>query len=108
MLPALLRVEERGNLLLFEDSTGVAVRQIGVGDAAVDTSALAPDAPLYPGEWKGEKLQVVRSTSGGTKITETYSLKDKGGTLEVETKVESTGPRPGFEMKRVYGRVTGS
>jgi hypothetical protein len=108
MLPALLRVERRGDLMVLEDSAGVALKQISIGETPVDTSALAPDAPLYPGQWKGDKLEVVRSLSGGAKITETYSLKDKGATLEVDTNVESAGPRPGFEMKRVYQKLSAS
>jgi hypothetical protein len=87
-LPDLMRVAQTGTTVSFEDSAGVAVRE--------DT-----------GEWKGDKLVVHRAGPRDSKITETISLEDKGKSLKIDTKIESSGgdmsPR---EFKRVYSRAT--
>ena len=61
------------------------------------------------GEWKADKLIVQRSGPRDSKITETIELKDKGKSLEIDTKLESSGTdMPSREFKRVYDRVTPS
>jgi len=56
---------------------------------------------------KGSRLQATSGEIEGPKITETFSLKSKGRTLEIKTKVEPQGDRPSFEFKRVYEKAMG-
>jgi hypothetical protein len=103
-----MRIEHVGDLVTLEDSTGALVREIGVGGVPSDASASSSDAQPALGRWKGTRLEVERAGPGGGKITETYELKDAGRTLVIETKVESAGPRPSMDFKRVYERVSPS
>jgi hypothetical protein len=89
----------------FEDSTGAVVQEISMVDPSQDTLAHAPGAPVLDGTWKGEKLQATRPGPGGGKVTQTFRLKDKGNSLEIDTKIEPPGNRPSRTFKRVYLRV---
>jgi hypothetical protein len=104
-LPNRLLIEQSDVMVLLEDSTGTAVQAIMLGDASTTLPEKAQDALLLSGSWKKDKLQVERTTSRGTKIKQTYKLKDKGQTLEVETKIEGTDSMPSMSFKRVYEKV---
>ncbi|MFQ5703288.1 MAG: hypothetical protein ACE5HT_04625 [Gemmatimonadales bacterium] len=56
--------------------------------------------------WKGDKLIVETKMEGGTKITETYELKDEGEHLQIKVRIENLRfPRP-LEIKRIYDHTT--
>jgi hypothetical protein len=104
--PDLMHVTETGTLVSFEDSAGAVVREVATVPAEADTFARAPGADHVAGQWKGEKLVVQRTGPMNSKVTETMWLKDKGKSLEIDTKLESSGDMPSRELKRVYNRVT--
>ena len=96
-LPNLIHIAQHDGYVSIEDSTDTEMLRIATG--------IAPAAPMSvmeaQGTWKEGKLEAVSEPREGVKVTQTYSLKDKGATLEVKTKVE--GQRS-FEMKRVFAR----
>lgn len=106
-LPDLMHVTMTPTLVSFEDSTGVVLQEIATVSAAADTFVHAPGAMHIAGEWKGDKLVIEREGPRG-KITETISLDDKGATLVLKTRMESSGDMPSREFKRVYRKVTQS
>jgi hypothetical protein len=104
-LPDLVRIEEGATYVRLADSTGTAIEEIAtLGDDA-DTTSLPPEVPRLIGQWKGDRLEVKHDNGRGGKITETYSLEDKGRALVLKTKVEA---RRTFEFKRVYQKVDAS
>jgi hypothetical protein len=96
-LPNVLHIAQHEGYVSIEDSTDTEMLRIATG--------VAPAAPMSvmeaQGTWKDGKLEAVSEPREGMKVTQTYSLKDKGATLEVKTKIE--GHRS-FEMKRVFAR----
>ena len=96
-LPDVLHIAQHEGYVSIEDSTDTEMLRIATG--------VAPAAPMSvmeaQGKWKDGKLEAVSEPREGVKVTQTYSLKDKGATLEVKTKIE--GQRS-FEMKRVFAR----
>jgi len=96
-LPNVLHIAQHDGYVSIEDSTDTEMLRIATG--------VAPAAPMSvmeaQGKWKDGKLEAVSEPREGMKVTQTYSLKDKGATLEVKTKIEG---RRSFEMKRVFGR----
>jgi hypothetical protein len=105
-LPDWLRIDETGDHVTFSDSTGVQLLEVVTSEAADSTATPSRALLLVDGTWKGDRLQVERTGPRGAKITSKYTLKDKGRTLEIETKIESNGPRPSMTFKRVYDKVT--
>jgi hypothetical protein len=106
-LPDLMHVTMTPELVSFEDSTGTVLQEVATVSAAADTFVHAPGAMHIPGEWKGDKLVIEREGPRG-KVTETISLEDKGATLVLKTRMESSGDMPAREFKRVYRKVTAS
>ena len=96
-LPEVLHIAQHDGYVSIEDSTDTEMLRIATG--------VAPAAPMSvmeaQGKWKDGKLEAVSEPREGMKVTQTYSLRDKGATLEVKTKIEG---RRSFEMKRVFGR----
>ena len=96
-LPDVIHIAQHDGYVSIEDSTDTEVLRIATG--------VAPAAPMSvmeaDGKWKDGKLEAVSEPREGMKVTQTYSLKDKGATLEVKTKIEG---RRSFEMKRVFAR----
>ena len=96
-LPNVLHIAQHDGYVSIEDSTDTEMLRIATG--------VAPAAPMSvmeaQGKWKDGKLEAVSEPREGMKVTQTYSLKDKGATLEVKTKIEG---RRSFEMKRVFAR----
>ena len=106
-LPDLMHVTQATTVVSFEDSTGAVIREIVTVSAKADTFAHAPNAEQLTGIWKGDQLEVERAGRGGSKITETVSLEDKGRLLVIHTKMKPDGDAPSMEFKRVYQRVEG-
>jgi hypothetical protein len=96
-LPNVLHIAQLDGYVSIVDSTDTEMLRIATG--------VAPAAPMSvmeaQGKWKDGKLEAVSEPREGMKVTQTYSLKDKGATLEVKTKIEG---RRSFEMKRVFAR----
>ena len=96
-LPDVIHIAQHDGYVSIEDSTDTELLRIATG--------IAPAAPMRvieaDGKWKDGKLEAVSEPREGMKVTQTYSLKDKGATLEVKTKIEG---RRSFEMKRVFAR----
>jgi hypothetical protein len=105
-LPDLMRVAQSDSLIEIADSTGMAIADIATGAALTDGDSSPFRIQRQPGEWKGSRLEVNRDLNGAVKITDTWELKDKGGTLEIATRVvPEDGPT--LDFKRVYRRVAG-
>ncbi len=104
-MPDLVRIEEGEAFVRLADSTGTAIEEIATRGEDADTTSLPPEVPRLIGQWKGDRLEVKHDNGRGGKITETYSLEDKGRTLVLKTKVEG---RRTFEFKRVYQKVDAS
>jgi hypothetical protein len=103
-LPRFLRIATTDTGLALEDSSGAVMREIALVPLPANETSVEHRAPRTPGAWKGDKLEVEREDSRGGKITETFSLEDKGATLVVKTKM--TRSQGGdFEIKRVYHKV---
>lgn len=86
---------------MLQDSTGADLIQIVIGEKVSSTSASTAGPVRVQGEWKKDHLEAKHEDDRGSKVTQTYSLSDKGKTLEIDTKVEG---RRSFETKRVYAR----
>jgi len=93
--------------LSIADSAGTVVQEIALRPESGDADGSGDGPPVLPGQWKGDRLEVKRTTPRGT-MTQTFALSDKGQSLVVSTKVEPSGGRPGFENKRVYRRAAAS
>ena len=102
-LPEWLRIEQAVDKVSIADSTGRPLEQITTGQAGGPPADGA--LPSFRGEWKKGSLEVVREGPRG-RITETFSLEEDGRTLVIQMKMESSGPRPSREFKRVYRRVS--
>ena len=77
----------------------------------VSNEARAPAAGMprrLDGSWKSGRLEVRHTGPQGSKVTQTYALEDKGRSLVIRTHIESDGPRPPLDFKRVYRKVTSS
>ena len=103
-LPPYMKISSTTEVIAIADSAGATVQQITLKDLPADTPAISKSAPHVPGVWKNDKLTVTRTNSRGVKVTETFSLEDKGQTLVVKTKMEPPDGQ-GFEFKRVYRRA---
>jgi hypothetical protein len=107
-LPDLMHVTQTDNMVSFEDSTGTVLEEITTLGAARDTLLHAPGASVVAGAWKDSALTVERSNPRG-KATQTYTLKDDGATLVIQTHIEASGGQmPARDFKRVYKRTSGS
>jgi hypothetical protein len=103
-LPRFLRIATTDTGLALQDSSGAVMREIALVPLPANETSVEHHAPRTPGTWKGDKLEVEREDSRGGKITETFSLEDKGATLVVKTKM--TRSQGGdFEIKRVYHKA---
>jgi hypothetical protein len=107
-LPNFIHITETASEVSFEDSSGAVLQEIATVPAEADTFARAPGAQHVTGQWSGDKLVVERPGPRDAKITETITLKDKGKSLQIETKIEGSGDMPSREFKRVYDRVVQS
>lgn len=103
-LPELMHVTQTSSIVSVEDSSGAVVEEIATVPAAADTLARAPGAFHTLGQWTGEHLVVTRPAMGGTTVTETVSLEDKGQSLVIQTDMQRNGQSR--SIKRVYRRVT--
>jgi hypothetical protein len=103
-LPRLLHISTVDTGLSLADSSGAVVQEIAFTALPASEPSVEHHAPRIPGVWKDGKLEAEREDSRGTKITETFSLEDKGATLVVKTKM-APSQGGGFEMKRVYHKA---
>jgi len=103
-LPDWIRIVPEEDGISIVDSIGAPVEEIKVGGAAKEPSGNSPEAPpVLSGKWKGDHLEIVRAGRRG-KITQAFALEEDGRLLVIRTKIESQGPRPSMEFKRVYRR----
>ena len=83
----------------------------GGGESATAERGRGSDeaaAERLSGKWKSGRLEVQRTGPQGSKVMQTYSLEDKGRSLVIHTQIESEGPRPPMDWKRVYRKVVSS
>ncbi len=107
-LPDLMHITQTDNMVSFEDSTGTVLQEITTLGAAKDTLLHAPGAAVVAGAGKDTALTVERSSPRG-KATQTYTLKDNGATLIIQTHIEASGGQmPARDFKRVYRKATES
>jgi len=103
-LPDWIRIVPEADGLSIVDSIGAPVEQIKIGGSVREPSAASPDAvPVLSGKMKDGHLEIVRSGRRG-KMTQSFALEEDGRLLVIRTRVESQGPRPSMEFKRVYRR----
>jgi hypothetical protein len=107
LLPPVLRIDEAQGMVRLADTTGTEVAEILLESSAPPVSSSPSSVRRLTGKWKGSHLQATSDGAEGAKIIEAFSLKSKGRTLEIKTKVESSGDRPSFEFTRVYEKVAG-
>lgn len=103
-LPDWMRIVPEEGGMSIVDSIGSPTEEIKIGGQAPKISENAPDAvPVLSGKWKDGRLEIVRSGRRG-RMTQTFALEGDGSLLVIRTKVESKGPMPSREFKRVYRR----
>jgi hypothetical protein len=107
LLPPVLRIDEAQGMVRLADTTGTEVAEILLESSAPPVSSSPSSVRRLTGKWKGSHLQATSDGAEGAKIIEAFSLKSKGRTLEIKTKVEPSGDRPSFEFTRVYEKVAG-
>jgi hypothetical protein len=107
LLPPVLRIDVAQGVVRLADTTGTEVAEILLESSAPPASSSPSSVRRLTGKWKGSHLQATSDEAEGAKITETFSLKSKGRTLEIKTKVEPSGDRPSFAFKRVYEKAAG-
>jgi hypothetical protein len=105
LLPPVLRIDEAQGVVRLADTTGTELAEIVLESSGPPASPSSSGVRRLTGKWKGSQLQAVSDQAEGAKTTETFSLKNKGRTLEIKTKVEPSGDRPSFAFKRVYERA---
>jgi hypothetical protein len=105
LLPSTLRIDATQGAVRLADTTGIEVAEILLGSAAPPVNSSPPGVKHLTGKWRGSSLQATSGEPEGARVTETFSLKSKGRTLEIKPKVESSGEGPSFEFKRVYDRA---
>jgi len=103
-LPERIRVDQAADLVSIADSAGAPIETITIG-ASGGSAAPEGDVPRFSGAWNEGRLQVVRQGRRG-RVTETFFLEEHGQRLVIQTKMESEGPRPSREFKRIYRRVS--
>jgi hypothetical protein len=103
-LPERIRVEQGTGTVSIADSAGAPLETITIG-ASGESSAPEGGVARFSGAWKDGRLQVVRQGPRG-RVTQTFSLEEHGQRLVIQMKMESEGPRPSREFKRVYRRVS--
>jgi len=103
-LPDWIRIVPEEDGLSIVDSVGAPVEEIKVGGSVHEPSGDSPQAaPILSGKWKSGHLEIVRPGRRG-KVTQAFALEEDGRLLVIRTKMESQGPRPSMEFKRVYRR----
>ena len=63
--------------------------------------------PTIAGRWEADHLVVERTGWDGSRITQTWSLKDGGRTLVIRTQMPANDMRPARVIERVYQKVNG-
>ncbi len=103
-LPDWMRIVQEDDGLSIVDSIGSPTEEIKIGSPVPKGSENSADAaPVLSGKWKDGRLEIVRDGRRG-RMTQTFALKGDGSVLVIRTKVESKGPMPSREFKRVYRR----
>jgi hypothetical protein len=105
LLPSMLRIDVAQGMVRLADTTGTELAEIVLESSGSPASPSSSGVRRLTGKWKGSQLQATSDQAEGAKTTETFSLKNKGRTLEIKTKVEPSSDRPSFAFKRVYERA---
>jgi len=102
LLPDLIRIDQRPNMVRIADSRNRSLRLIMLGGKFDSRTGDRPDYLL--GRWRGSMLIVNRAMPRGTTITQTFALENRGRTLVVKTRREGFGPRT-VEITSTYHRA---
>ncbi|HEY6865877.1 MAG TPA: hypothetical protein VI792_01395 [Candidatus Eisenbacteria bacterium] len=106
LLPEWFRIAQDDAVIRLSDSTGTDVAEIDYGEAPVTTGESSPvRIRHFAGTWKGSRLDVEHDEGDGVSVTDSYWLRDKGRTLEIQTRVEYGDARPPLVFTRVYRKV---
>jgi hypothetical protein len=104
LLPDVIRIDQRPNMVRIADRTNRPLQTILLGDK-FDSRYDGGDRPDYlVGRWHGSALVVERSTRRGATITQTFTLENRGRTLVVRTRRDGFGPRE-MEITTTYQRA---
>jgi hypothetical protein len=98
-LPDDIVVTQSADWVSFATPQGDVDQRIALGRSGPDAGA----SPVLAGRWKGKKL-VASGDREGMSVRQTITLAQKGAVMIVRTKIESSGDRPGFDVKRSYRR----
>ena len=109
LLPQRLRIAQAGGVIRLSDSTGTGVAEIVYGEASARDGESSPlRVRRFAGTWKGTRLDVRHGEGEGIEVTDSYWLRDKGRTLEIQTKVEYGDARPPLQFTLVYRKMGGA
>ena len=113
-LPPMFRIESRGGVIAFEDSTGTLFQEISIGSAANGRGDANQNEEVrrMNGRYSDGALVVERAGRNGGTMVQTFKLDDHGRRLDVrmERKGGSEGGREGRmggrkDIKLVYRRA---
>lgn len=102
-MPPYVKIAQTAVVVTVADSAGTAVQEIVYADPA--PAPASKGVRRLGGEWNGRSLVALGETPMGGELTETWTLKEQGRTLEIRTKVLPGDDRPALEFTRVYQRV---
>jgi hypothetical protein len=101
-----LRIEpDEDNFILSE--RGQTIEVLVLGDAAIASTSIQPDAPHLQAQWKGKHLIADLVSPRGGRMTQELELSDHDRKLTILTRLEGRSGRPPLELKRVYHRSEG-
>ena len=102
LLPDFLRINQNPNQIRIADFRNNTIQQIVItGPRRFDRN----DSQVAIGQWRGRKLEVQGFSPRGGRMTQTFSLENRGHTLVVQTRIERRQSGRAFEMEKVYHRA---
>jgi hypothetical protein len=102
LLPGLIEIDQHPRMLKIEDARNHVLQQIMIGGRFNPRGG----SDLLVGHWDGPMTLVVeRMGPRGAKLTQTFSLENRGRSLVVRTSREGRGPRGTVQFTTVYHRA---
>jgi hypothetical protein len=102
LLPGLIEIDQHPRMVKIEDARNHVLQQIMIGGRFDPRGR----SDLLVGHWDGPMTLVVeRMGPRGAKLTQTFSLENRGRSLVVRTSRDGRGPRGNVQFTTVYHRA---
>lgn len=101
MLPSFLQIDQSRRQVRIADFRGRTLQTIQIGGRG----RWFEDSDILTGQWHGGGLEVQRTTPQGARMTQTFSVQDRGRTLVIHTLIDNGRNGRDLEFDRVYQRA---